>query len=53
MTSQNGVNGTHVDDDHFFDEVADEAKRIASKEKIKTEVAKKNIKKQNEVVNLS
>ncbi len=40
-----GINGKAVEDDHFFDEVADEAKKIANKEKKKAEMSKKSNKK--------
>jgi|LakMenEpi03Aug12_release.lakeMendotaPanAssembly.Ray.scaffolds.fasta_scaffold1452878_1 hypothetical protein len=44
------MNGKAVDEeDHFFDEVADEAKQIASKERKKAEMSKKN-KKPKEVI---
>ncbi len=49
-SAHEGMNGKAVDEeDHFFDEVADEAKQIASKERKKAEMSKKN-KKPKEVI---
>ena len=49
-TVHEGINGKAIDDDHFFDEVADEAKKIANKERKKAEMSKKNNKKAKEVI---
>lgn len=47
----NFINGTSkAEDEHFFDEITDEAKKIASKEKSKIESSKKHLKKQKEVI---